>query len=390
MSRFQLPLLAVVLLALVACGGGPQRPGLMDTFVRRDVSVTQLRATDYEFASRFGQLVTKCANEILEQDIDEETLRRALMWRLYAAPQARTAAFNQDPLAGLIELWALAGQQAEYFTQGDGHMFFGEPYPCVERTALQLYAEAEAITENVLEPREFASMKARVDRWVDEHPIEGALFVRPTAQAGLAALVGRDIEGGLKAVGSMEETLRDLNDRIAILSVQLPTEARWQADYLVRELFAEHVAGSAKSVVDTLRPISLLPERIQSTISEQTTRLLAGITREREAVFAAFEVERDLFVEALDRERVSLFESVDTEIDETLEQLEEVGLGLIDHFFERLIGVLIAMGIFVFILVAIVVGALSRRTRGGASGAAPVREPDGPSVNSSEGPDSND
>ncbi|MEM7436681.1 MAG: hypothetical protein AAF436_16115 [Myxococcota bacterium] len=389
-SRFQLLLLAAMLLADVACGGAPQRPGLMDTFVRRDVSVTQLRATDYEFASRFSQLVTKCANEILQQEVDEETTRRALMWRLYASPQARSAAFNQDPLAGLLELWALAGQQAQYFTEGDGHSFFGEPYPCVERTALQLYAEAEALNENVLEPREFVSMKARVDEWVAGHPIEGELFVRPTAQAGLAALVGRDIEGGLKAVGNMEETLRDLNDRIAILSVQLPTEARWQADYLVRELFDEHIAGPARSVVETLRPISSLPERFETTISAQTTRLLAGLTREREAAFESFQVERDLFVEALDRERVSLFESVDTEIDETLEQLEEVGLGLIDHFFERLIGVLIAMGVFIFILVAIVVGALSRRTRGRSYTAPRSREPDRQSASPPKASDGDD
>lgn len=332
----------------------------MATFAKDEVSVTQLRAIDYEFASRFGQLVTKCANEILEEAEDENQRRRALMWRMYASPQARTAAFNQDPLAGLLELWALAGQQAQYFSTGDGHAFFGEARPCVESTANQLYAEAQELAEEVLPPEDFPMLKNLVETWVDENPIEGDLFVRPTAQAGLAALVGRDIEGGLKAVGNMEETLRDLNDRLAILSVQLPTEARWQADFLVRELLDDHISAPAESIAETFDRVAMFMESFEHTLDAQTTRILDGFQSEREAAFAALDAERERVFASLGDYQASLFDSVDEEVDETLDRLEEVGLGLIDRFFERLIGVLIGIGVFVLIVVLILISALRR------------------------------
>ncbi|MBW2211959.1 MAG: hypothetical protein JRG67_13125, partial [Deltaproteobacteria bacterium] len=84
--------------------------------------------------------------------------------------------------------------------------------------------------------------------WVDEHPIEGQLFVRPTAGADLAGLVPETKQGGLKAVASLEETFRDLNDRITILTVQMPVEARWQAEYLTNSLFEERVQGPTDSM----------------------------------------------------------------------------------------------------------------------------------------------
>lgn len=352
----------------------------MASFAKNEVSVTQLRAIDYEFASRFSQLVTKCANEILEETDEEDVRRRALMWRMYAAPQARTAAFNQDPLAGLLELWALAGQQADYFAIGDGHSFFGDARPCVEETSAQLYGEAQDLAAEVLPPDKFPAMKNRVETWVEEHPIEGDLFVRPTAQAGLAALVGRDIEGGLKAVGNMEETLRDLNDRIAILSVQLPTEARWQADYLVRELFDDHISGPANSIANTLDRVAMFMQDFEQTLDAQTTRILGGFDNQREAMLAALDAERDLVFESLDDYQASLFDSVEDEVDETLDRMEEVGLGLIDHFFERLIGVLIGIGVFMLILTLILVGALRRgsdsRAPRSAPGAAETNEPE--------------
>lgn len=350
-------LLAMTLIA-AACGGAPQRPGLMTSFAKNDVSVTQLRAIDYEFASRFSQLVTKCVNEILDETDDEEIQRRALMWRMYASPEARTAAFNQDPLAGLLELWALAGQQDQYFSIGDGYAFLGDANPCVVATSGQLYAEAEDLAMEVVPVNAFPQMQERVQDWVEANPIEGEFYVRPTAQAGLAALVGRDIEGGLKAVGNMEETLRDLNDRLAILSVQLPTEARWQAEFLIRELFDDQVAGPVSSMGRTLDRLARFLDEFEDAIHTQTSRLLAGFSSEREAAFAALEAERNRVFDSFDDQRASLFDSVDEEIDETITRVEEVGIGMIDYFFERLIAVLIGIGVFSVILVLIVIGAL--------------------------------
>ena len=365
------PIAAFFVCLSVGCGGVPKKPALMESLARSEISVAQLRAIDYEFASRFSQLVARCAEEILHTTEEREQYRRALLWRMYASPQARTAAFNQDPLAGLLELWALAGQQQEYFTVGEGKNAFGGQWPCVLETVHTLAREASELAFDVLPLDEAQKMQTRVQEWVEAHPIEGEFYVRPTAQAGLAAFVG-DAEGGLRAVGSMEETLRDLNDRIAILSVQLPTEARWQADYLVNTLLEEHVADAAGSLLASMERISTSLDDFDQVVSLQTSRLVEGLRREREAAFAGIEVERDHWLEAMDRLKRDVLFSIDAELEEALDRFEATGRGLIDHFFERLVAVLIGIGIFILVVVAILVGALRRRSR-----PAPPPEPRG-------------
>ncbi len=355
---------------LVGCATTPDKPALMASVASEDISVIELRATDYEFASRFGQLVAKCCAEITEATDDGEIRERALLWRAYASPQARAAAFNQDPLAGLIELWALAAQQRAYFTEGDGKDAFGDQQACAFETTAQLEREAETLAAGVIPEENFENVKQRVAAWAAAHPIEGRLYVRPTAQADLAALVQANTQGGLKAVGSMEETLRDLNYRIAILSVQVPVEARWQAEYLVNALFEERLGEPTDKVVETMDDISAFLDDFEPVLGNQVTRLLDAITSEREAAFAAIDQKTAQVLGALEGERVAVLDSVDEEVDKAVGRVEATGRSLIDHFFERLIGVLVAIGIFILIMVAVLIGALRTSRREPVSSAA--------------------
>ena len=209
----------------------------MANMAKEDLTVRQLRAINYEYASRFAQLVSASVSDIVSRTDDLQVRDRAMRWRMWAMPQARSAAFDQDPFAGLIELWVLARQQHQFFTDANGKDWFGEQQPIAHQTTRHLVEEAEELLGAVMSPNEHARMREAAVRWVENHPIEGELYVRPTARADLAALVPTARQGGLQAVGSMEETLRDLSDRVAILSVQTPVEFRWQAEYLVDALF---------------------------------------------------------------------------------------------------------------------------------------------------------
>jgi len=341
----------------------------MASFAKEDITVSQLRAVDYELALRIGQLVAKCADEVLDDTEDPLVRQKALVWRMYAAPQARTAAFNQDPLAGLIALWALSGQQKQYFSEGEGHGPMVERHACVAETSNRLYDDVTSEAVGVMGDERAHRMKARVDEWVEAHPIEGELHVRPTAQADLAALVGGDLQGGLKAVGTIDETFRDLNDRVAMLSSQLPTEARWQVDYLVAGLFEEYVAKPSEEVVESMSELVTIFVDFEDLLTEQTSRLLAGFERERKAIAKAIDEERVLVFESIGKERVAFLDSIEEQIDQALDRFEETGQGLIDHFFERLIGVFIGIALFLSLLVVVLVVALRPRTR--APGARP-------------------
>lgn len=344
------------------CNTAPPKPPLMANSVKAEMTVYQLRSIDYEYASRFSQLVSMCATEIAASASDPEVREAALQWRMWASPQARAAAFDQDPFAGLVELWVLAIQQAQFFAEGWGATWFGDGQTCAPSTAEQLEHEAEGIAAKVVPEADWENLRETVHRWAKNHPIEHALSVRPTARAEIASLFPARSQGGLKAVGSIEETLRDINDRITILTVQMPFEARWQAEYLVASLFDDHMRKHADSVVGAMNGVTSYLAEFDRTLRTQMTALLGGVERERAALVDAVAEERQSILGAIETERVSILDDLDTKLQSATDELDAVGKGLIDHFFKRLIQVLIGMGIFVIVVVALVLF-VARRSR---------------------------
>jgi hypothetical protein len=217
------------------------------------------------------------------------------------------------------------------------------------------------IASNVMSGNEFERMQEVVADWVDAHPIEGKLFVRPSARADLATLVSPEQHGGLKAMGSMEETLRDMGDRMTILTVQTPVEVRWQAEYLVQALFEERVHGRIDSMVNSMSEMTGFLDTFEGTLSAQTRALLQGIEKERMTVFDAVEEERDAIVAAIGDERDAILGELDSQLATTTAKLDTVGRGLIDHFFIRLVEVLVVMGVVLFLMVLLVLFVLRKR-----------------------------
>ena len=336
----------------------------MANMARDDVTVYALRAIDYEYANHFAQLVSLCAKSIIERASDPGVLDRAYQWRMWAMPQARAAAFDQDPFAGLLELWALAGQQRHYFTEGEGKHAFGDHQACAAQTSHDLEQDIRTWAKSVMDEDGFENLEANVNQWIDAHPIEGALFVRPSARADLAGLVPDETQGGLTAVANIEETFRDLNDRLTILTTQVPVEARWQAEYLTKSLFEEQVQGPANAVVDSMEDITEFLDEFEETLSMQTSTLLQGFEKERLAVFDAVGEERKEILSAIEEERISILAELDTHLLTATTELETVGKGLIDHFFIRLIEVLVVMGIAVLLMVLLVLFVVRRRSTG--------------------------
>ena len=353
--------LAVLAVSLFGCSSVPSRPALMANMAKDDVTVTQLRAIDYEYADRFGQLVAACVNDIVARSEDTQARDRAYQWRMWAMPQARAAAFGQDPFMGLVELWVLARQQRTYFAEGSNTNYFGAQYECVSETTRYLEEEVERIASTVVSEDHLETMTANVHEWVDKHPIEGELFIRPTARADLAGLVPDAKQGGLKAVASLEETFRDLNDRLTILTVQMPTEARWQAEYLTNSLFEERVQGPTESMLDAMDTMISFLDEFEPILAEQTNALLAGVTAERIAIFDAVEAERAEISAAIEEGRGSIMDKLDAQLLSATSKLDQVGRSLIDHFFIRLIEVLAVVGVASFLTVLLVLVVLRKR-----------------------------
>jgi hypothetical protein len=86
----------LVVIALVSGCNKQPKPTLMANMAKKEITVSQLRAIDYEYAARFGHAVATSAHEIVTETEDADVVEHALRWRMWAMPQARAAAFAQD------------------------------------------------------------------------------------------------------------------------------------------------------------------------------------------------------------------------------------------------------------------------------------------------------
>jgi len=353
--------LAALFSSLVGCSTIPAKPSLMANMAQQDVTVAQLRAMDYEYAARFAQLVSTSVLDIVEASDQLAVFDYAYQWQMWAAAQARAASFDRDPFAGMLELWTLAGQQHAHFTEGGGKDAFGGEQAKAIDTTERLEREIRTLAMGVMEPEAFENLSVKVDAWIDKHPIEGRLFVRPTARADLAALVPAEKQGGLKAVGSIEDTFRDLNDRLAILTAQMPVEARWQVEYLTNSLFEERLEAPIDDLVVTMANINGFLDQFEVTVDGQVSTLLEAVESERIAVFEAIAEERAMVLTAIEQERVSVMDKLDSQLLTATAGLNDVGKGLIDHFFVRLIEVLAVVGVATILTVLLVLVVLRKR-----------------------------
>ena len=159
----------------------------------------------------------------------------------------------------------------------------------------------------------------------------------------------------------MQESLGDMNDRITILTDQAPTEARWQAEYLVASLFDDRLYGEhLDTVVGSLDRMTGFLDSFEETTERQTAAIFDGIESERVMIFDAIERERAEILTALADEREAILSGVDSQlssttssidevarglIDDTTDELDGVGRGLIDHFFIRLAQFVVIIGL---------------------------------------------
>ncbi|MGB5545430.1 MAG: hypothetical protein WBM74_02585 [Polyangiales bacterium] len=347
--------------SVFGCSTTPSKPSLMANMAKGDVTVPQLRAINYEYAARFGQLVSTSVLDIVEASDKLEVFNHAYQWQMWAASQARGASFDHDPFAGMLELWALAGQQRKHFTEGGGKDAFAGQQAIAIQTTEWLERDIRETASSVMEPEAFQDLSAKVDAWTDENPIEGRLFMRPTARADLAALVPAEKQGGLKAVGSIEDQFRDLNDRLGILTTQLPAEARWQVEYVTNSLFEERLEAPVDELVVTMENINGFLDEFEGTVDGQVSTLLEAVERERLAVFDAIAEERAMVLTAIEQERVSVMDKLDSQLLTATAKLDDVGKGLIDHFFMRLIEVLAVVGVATILTVLLVLLVLRKR-----------------------------
>jgi hypothetical protein len=300
------------------------------------VSAAELRARVNDLADLFMGRLEETADRIRAETQDRTVRRRALAFKIDAVAAVYTAAYHADPLAAGIDVWSLAFQIDQYLNAGAGRDAFGLEQPLARKAARDLLAEADAVFRGiVVHPDDFTRARARVEGWTKTHPIGQTLSSRPSV-AALAAEMRSDERDAFVAVGAVSDTLENLSERLNMYAVQLPKQARWQAELLVSDMAGERgmegalgdvheIGAAARRANDLLGdvPVALgaagsIRELVAAErraalegVNAQRLHTLEYVTAERLAVVAALREERIAVAAALHQERIETLTEVD-------------------------------------------------------------------------------
>jgi len=329
----------VLLLAIFSgCVSVPKKSVVMTKIQGLDLTAEQLRMQVADFVVVFGGMVERGADEVIENSDSPKAKENALLWKANAIPVCQMAAFQFDPMVGLLDLWAFSSQMTQFFENGKGSHLFGKEQHVAIRTARDFEAEVARFVEKLGPSINLEKAKTFIQEWVRNNPFQNILFTRRSTSMSLAAL---DKDKGLSEVlGGMDERMTDMTTRMNIMMQQMPKIGRWQG-----ELF---LADQAHRPVVSLFNSKQLEPAMKSfeKISDLAPKLPEFIETPRVAMTQD--------IRALTQK---MLEDIRAKTQEALDETEEKSRALVDYMFMR---ALVLMGAFGGI---VIVGAIILRGR---------------------------
>ncbi|MGE6762422.1 chemotaxis protein [Corallococcus interemptor] len=332
----------VVLLAALWSGCAsvaPQRSELATRVGRSDLSVAVMRTRVRDLARRFSGLIEAMADDLALSSGSPQVAAKMLRFKANAVPAVQSALFQPDPVAALIDSWALLAQLEDslpHAAEGASPELLAQAHASL----VSLESEVEAEWRVVTGREDVTQTRARVHAWAAENPLTGPLVTRRSTTGLLSSLT--DVSGGglRSTAASLAEDTRDLAARVDLYATSLPRQARWQAELVATDALRAPTIESALAelgrTVDLLDRVGAVAANTPALIERERRAALDAlhaerlglqefVTGERQAVLADVGRERQAVVDALHAERVA-----------TLQQLDGLARGWVDHAFDRL------------------------------------------------------
>ncbi len=319
--RFVPVLLAGTLaLNLAACTVVPRQSGLASTAENVAASNTEIRTQLYGNAIGFNAGIQRAADQVLAGSDDPTVRRKALEFKIKALSTAQIAVAYDDPLIGLLDMWALSIQLVNYYTIGEGRDDFGDYQAQFVERLSELPPTIERRAANLVRENNIERGSRLVNEWAAAHPITENLSRRPWMIDTLSTFIEAGGLGAAGAMGEMAQQLGNISARLAIYYSQLPTQMRWETQLFLEDIMQDNydLRQSVDSIVSMSASLGRVVEIAESG-SPLVDELLATVRTDI----------RSLLIEALD--------SVDVIRLETMSDVErQVAIALAAVQFERI------------------------------------------------------
>ncbi|WP_179956377.1 chemotaxis protein [Melittangium boletus] len=357
-------LLAALLTACAALKVEPRSP-LYERVGRSELSVGALRIRVRDMARRFPGVLEATADELSARSSSPLVREAMIHFKSNAVPAMQGALLQPDPVAALIDAWALLAQMQQALPKwAEGAS--PEVVDTFQHSLGGLESEVEALWRELSGREDVSPLHQLVHGWATEHPLTGSLVTRESSVPLLAAFTDRAGVGLLGSTAALLADTQDLLARVDLYAGSLPRQARWQAELAVQEM----VAGTPvlTSAMDELgRTVDVLV-RLGAFV-DGTPRWATG---ERVALQDFISSERQAVLDGVRGERVAVLDALHTERVQTLQQADTMGRGWVDHVFDRAEGLVDHLFLWLLGLTALLVagalGVAALLARGGRRG----------------------
>ncbi len=320
--------------AALGCRTQPGSDRLMSSFDAPQMTERQLRVDLYDFVVRFSGAVEAAADQMAGRAESHRVMEKALQWKSNAVPACQSAAFDNDSVAGLIDVWVLTLQMRDYFESDAAVQDLGELEELGRETSVRMVEEIQGVAVRLLGEERAEALGEDLEKFAENHPIDDPVFTRASAGPAIA-MAKQDARGGLfSAATTLEARLDDVTERLTIYAGSLPKQARWQAELLTERILSrpalvgltdmprvlpELLADERAAVLDSLRTER---EALLAAADAQRLDTLAFLRSEREAVLAAVDVQRQETLEFVRTELETLLARIDAQRDETVRTVQ--------------------------------------------------------------------
>jgi hypothetical protein len=290
----------------------------------------ELRAATNSLAVRIPGLIEQSGNQMLAATLDPTLRKRALHWKIDGTSAFHLTLFRPDPLAGLLETWALAVQLDDWVETAEVRAGLGAVHSFAADAAHVIRADVEGAASRAARRSEGAAkMKELVEAWAHEHPIQGLFSTRPTAEQLVAKLASQQDVGLVEALGQATSTLDDLSVRVDLYAAQIPKTVTWEVELAALEGVTETDTGrlmlatlqSASGVIG--RVDSLLggtpAKELQRSLQGERVAVMGDLDRQRVDLLARLKGEREAVMQNIDGQRVATLTDLDRKLERSLQ-----------------------------------------------------------------------
>ena len=289
MRLLRLTLLWIVVLLVVGCTGPPKKSGLMKTTPAGGniaISAEQLRIQVRALVDPFSGRIEEAADEIIAGSDDPRIRLAALEWKANTIPALRESLFRPDPLAAVMDAWALAKQMEDYFETGDGRQRLGSWADVALAASRDLEKDFEAFLASASASGDISVGRDFIDRWAVAHPIRGSVAGRQSILNEVDDVMIKGGMGGFRGLGGLSVGMDDLSRRMEVYSAQLPKIATWEAEIMLLKMLGDEASdpplAALPGLMETAVDLGATVEDLPDLVAAEHGALVSHLARDRQ------------------------------------------------------------------------------------------------------------